>query len=51
MPNIWLTIGLLAVTASLCSGHVGDRIVPVFEIPDKLLSDFDIHDGDVENLA
>ena len=43
------TITLLAVTASLCSAHVGDRLIPVFEIPDKLLSDMDVHDGDIED--
>lgn len=43
------TIVLLAFTASLCSGHEGDRVVPVLEIPDRLLSGIDIHDGDIED--
>ncbi len=47
MRNIWLTIGLLAVNASLCSAHVGDRVVPVFEISDEMLSEIDIHDGEI----
>ena len=49
MRNIFQTIILLSVTASLCSGHLGDRLVPVFEIPDELLSEIDIHDGEIED--
>ncbi len=47
MRDIFRTITLLAVTASLCSGHVGERVVPIFEIPDELLSEIDIHDGEI----
>lgn len=49
MRNSLRTITLLTVTASLCSGHVGERVVPIFEIPDELLSEIDIHDGDIDD--
>ena len=49
MRNIFRTITLLSVTASLCSGHLGDRLVPVFEIPGELLAEIDIHDGEIED--
>ena len=49
MPDILRTITLLAFTASLCWGHEGDRVVPVFEIPDNLASGTDLHDGDVQD--
>ena len=47
MRNILRTIVLLALTVSLCSGHVGDRVVPIFEISEESLSEIDIHDGEI----
>ena len=26
-------------------GHVGDRVIPIFEIPDDMIGHIDIHDG------
>ena len=49
MRNTLLTIALFAVAPSMCSGHMGDRVVPVFEISDAQLADIDIHDGEVED--
>ena len=45
MRNALRTIALLAGTSSLCWAHVGDRVVPIFEIPEESLSEIDIHDG------
>ena len=30
-------------------GHVGDRLIPVFEISDDVIDDIDIHDGSIED--
>ena len=49
MQDILRTITLLAVTTSWCSGHLGDRLVPVFEISGELLAEIDIHDGEIED--
>lgn len=49
MRNTWRTITLITVTAFMCSAHVGDRVVPIFEIPEESFSEIDIHDGDIED--
>ena len=40
---------LLILTASYCFGHIGDRVVPIPEIPEELITQIDIKDGDIED--
>ena len=49
MWNTLRTITLIAVSASLSSAHVGDRVVPISEIPEESFSEIDIHDGNIED--
>ena len=49
MRTTWRTIALIAVTASLCPAHLGDRVVPIHEIPEESFSEIDLHDGDIDD--
>ena len=40
---------LLLCTASACIAHLGDRLLPILEIPDSLVARIDIHDGTIED--
>ena len=49
MRNLLLTAALTIAVASTCMGHLGDRLVPVFEIPDDMIEDIDIHDESIDD--
>ncbi len=46
-PLILLVV--ITASASICRGHFGTRIVPIFELTDEMVEQIDIHDGSIED--
>ena len=44
----WVLIPVITFLSLPVHGHVGDRVVPVFEITDDALSKIDLHDGAID---
>ena len=49
MGNILRTITLIAVSASLSFAHVGDRVVPISEIPEEFFDLININDAAIDD--
>ena len=49
MAAKWTLIAVIAFLSLPVHGHLGDRLVPIFEIPDEEIANIDIHDGSIDD--
>ena len=43
----WMLIAAMTFLSLPAHGHVGDRVIPIFEIPDEEIGHIDVHDGSI----
>ena len=49
MAAKWVLIPVITFLSLPVYGHVGDRVIPIFEIPAEEIANIDLHDGSIDD--